>query len=203
MTAPTLEKPHYERILNLPLLRLPPELRNAIYRHAFTCDSVLVQPDKSFRTLTWGFHSSMGFLMTCRQVYDEAYKLFFTIVTFDLGLLSNIAEPSLPIACDKSALITSIEIESSVALSVYLQIEYTDTFLHAVYADIFLGAESRGWKEVFEEANFLALERVQVKGTVQSHFDVITTPLDIKNSLRIAFGKNDLEITFVGYGAGS
>jgi hypothetical protein len=53
---------------------LPPELRNAIYRHAFVRNDVLQIPQRS---LSKGLCQSAQFLRTCRVIHDEGCSILY------------------------------------------------------------------------------------------------------------------------------
>ncbi|KAF2831492.1 hypothetical protein CC86DRAFT_463369 [Ophiobolus disseminans] len=71
-----------------PLLRLPPELRNRIYRFAFY-GYVTVFED--FNKLPDNSRSHPSLLRVCRQIYYAAAPLLYEVSTFDVGDLTIVS----------------------------------------------------------------------------------------------------------------
>lgn len=61
-----------------PLLSLPRELRDAIYIHAFTTNVNIAKKDPRSRNL--------GLLLTCRQIRNEAFNLYYQRTTFEMSV---------------------------------------------------------------------------------------------------------------------
>lgn len=66
-----------------PFLRLPPELRDKIYKTVFTSqDLIIVAPKTSLLTESTPLSGSVAFLLFCCQVHFEALALLYRYTTF-------------------------------------------------------------------------------------------------------------------------
>jgi hypothetical protein len=104
--------------LDSPLLRLPAELRNRIYKFAFTGQSVTVLPDR--RTDARKDLGTLALLLTSCQVHHETACLFWSHTVFDTTLFTAIPSESLALlGVETRSRIQSIKIHGSLVAYVY------------------------------------------------------------------------------------
>jgi hypothetical protein len=98
--------------LESPLLRLPAELRNAVYTYACSSNKIRVSHAKEEQSLKPS--TNLAIIHTSRQIRYEPTGPLCSHATFDLRHILFIANIPWIIGQERSRLLTSIELEGSV-----------------------------------------------------------------------------------------
>lgn len=137
-----------------PLLRLPPELRNLIYKAIFYgYIRICITPRADW---IHGQQPKVLFLLTCRQIHHEASSIFYSTCTFDFKFLHTIetfastAEPR----CVRS--ISSIRVPVKRTNSPFIDLVFRTLYLPRLKELRFKGLVNEDKRERLRGAKFRA-----------------------------------------------
>ncbi|KAH6502771.1 hypothetical protein HBI56_167740 [Parastagonospora nodorum] len=167
---------------NSPMLRLPAELRNQIYRYALAGGVAFILP-KKFRfkgnPRTRFSKNAFGLRCVCRQLRAETYSIFYNSYTFDLTGFSNGHDATRELAWREISLIESIRIKQNEVLDM-VRWGMAEESLH----NPLLFWHARRSLRAVRRVEFDATEKMQTMYMVR----------EVPKNLRIGFGKADLEV---------
>jgi len=163
--------------LNSPLLSLPAELRNDIYKLVFTTNTILVT-GASTRFLSPRTNDSTwaaALLLTCRQINDEATALFWQLSTFDLRQCHYPDELRAMVGSDKCAMVGTIAMSGNLASAIAGWVQAGRVNHRALFS-----------------GGLTALDKVCVEGPLSWDLEGD----EVSRCVRVCFDKKGLEVMF-------